>query len=409
MISGLNLKINNIEPITNADINVGKINVIGGLNATGKSTASKLLYCLLKGNIVNRQKFAYSLIFNSIAKILISQNYSPIEVFQFSIEELLKEYNDIKSNSKFNKAKFRINNLSNSFENIDTILELINENDKNLYGFLINSLLSSEFSSLDSNGSLNISGLYNNNSFDYMIKLENNSIENCSFKGFFILNDIFYIDSFSVLDTKYFELNNRKNERSYYLIKNLDKDQNFSPELFDEEFNNKIISTEEKISSVINGNFSFNDKEELSFTTANGHKTFIEDTSSGIKQIGVIQILLSLRKLKENSFLIIDEPEVNLHPEWQVKLAEILTILANDLNIHIYINTHSPMFIEAMSIYAEYYELLDETYFYLTQKHADGGFYFKEIAHNNMGAVYQNLAGPYEILDKIKAKLSQKS
>ena len=79
------------------------------------------------------------------------------------------------------------------------------------------------------------------------------------------------------------------------------------------------------------------------------------DTSSGIKQIGIIQILLANRKLKENSLLIIDEPEVNLHPEWQIKFAEILCILANDLNVYVYINTHSPMFIEAMSIFSEYY------------------------------------------------------
>ena len=401
MISDLNLKINGIGPINNADINIGKINVIGGLNATGKSTASKLLYCLLKGNILNRQEFAYSLISDLIAQILMSANYSPQEIFQFSIEELLKDYTDIKNNGQINRSHFRI-------RYIDHILEIINENDKNLYVFLINSLLSSEFSSFDSNGHLNISGLYNGNAFNHDIELKDNSIQDITFEGFYSLNDIFYIDSFSVLDTKYFELNNRKNERNYNLIKSLDKDSNLSPELFGDEFNEKIIATEEKISNVINGNFSFNDDDKLSFTTSTGHETFIEDTSSGIKQIGVIQLLLSLHKLKEDSFLIIDEPEVNLHPEWQVKLAEILTILAADLNIHIYINTHSPMFIEAMSVYAEYYELLEETYFYLTERHAEGGFYFKKISHNNMGAVYQNLAGPYDILDKIKAKLSRK-
>ena len=49
----------------------------------------------------------------------------------------------------------------------------------------------------------------------------------------------------------------------------------------------------------------------------------MQSTASGIKQIGVIQLLLSNCKLKEDSFLIIDELEVNLHPEWQFKLAEI--------------------------------------------------------------------------------------
>lgn len=403
MISDFNLKINNMGPINYADIDIGKINVIGGLNATGKSTASKLLYCFLKGNIEDRQEFAYSLISNLIIHILISNNYSPMEVFKFSIDELLEYYNELKVNLLENSTTSQLNQIIK----IDEILEIIEKNDKNLYEFLFNSLISSEFSSLNSNGNLCISGVYNNNSFNYDIKLTNNSIDNKSLEGFFSLSNIFYIDSFSVLDTKYFELNNMKNERSYNLIKSLDEDLNESSKLFDDEVNNKIIGTEEKIVNVIKGTFSFDD-DNLYFTNSLGHKTLIEDTSSGIKQIGVIQLLLSFRKLKKNSFLIIDEPEVNLHPNWQISFAEILSILAKDLNINIYINTHSPMFIEAMSVFSEYYGLLDETYFYLTEKDDDNGFYFKKIAHNNMGAVYQNLAKPYEILDRIKARLSEK-
>ena len=80
----------------------------------------------------------------------------------------------------------------------------------------------------------------------------------------------------------------------------------------------------------------------------------MKNTASGIKEIGIIQILLNHRKLKDNSFLIIDEPEVNLHPDWQVKFAEIIVFLAKRLNIHIYINSHSPMFIEAISIFSHY-------------------------------------------------------
>ena len=131
----------------------------------------------------------------------------------------------------------------------------------------------------------------------------------------------------------------------------------------------------------------------------------MKNTASGFKQMGIIQVLLSHRKLKENSFLIIDEPEVNLHPELQIKLAEILILLAHRLDIKIYINSHSPMFIEAISIFCEYYGLKDDTNFYLTVKN-EGNVSFKKIANDDMGAVYNNLSKPYEKLDKINAKLS---
>ena len=47
----LNLKINNARSINKADINISKINVVGGVNSSGKTTVSKLLYCFLKSQI----------------------------------------------------------------------------------------------------------------------------------------------------------------------------------------------------------------------------------------------------------------------------------------------------------------------------------------------------------------------
>ena len=129
----------------------------------------------------------------------------------------------------------------------------------------------------------------------------------------------------------------------------------------------------------------------------------MKNTASGIKQIGLIQMLLNNRQLKENSFLIIDEPEVNLHPKWQIKFAEILVLLAHDLNITIYINTHSPLFIEAIRTYSEQQDLLDETNFYLTNesKEVKNKFDIEYIPTKDLNIIYNTLGKPYEILSEI--------
>lgn len=127
--------------------------------------------------------------------------------------------------------------------------------------------------------------------------------------------------------------------------------------------------------------------------------------SSGIKEIGIIQTLIKNNKLKEDSFLIIDEPESSLHPEWEIRFAEILVLLVKDLNIHIYLNSHSAMFIEAISLYAQYYDFINQTNFYLTQKQSNDRYNFKKISPEDMGEVYENLTGPYDELDKLKAKI----
>lgn len=66
------------------------------------------------------------------------------------------------------------------------------------------------------------------------------------------------------------------------------------------------------------------------------------NASSSIKQLA--PLLLYLRhRAQPNDLLIIDEPEMNLHPESQAKLLEALGILVN-LGVHVLLTTHSPYF-----------------------------------------------------------------
>lgn len=264
-----NLKLNDIGPINIADINISKINVVGGVNSSGKSLVSKILYCYLKSQ---------------------------------------KE---------------------------DESLEFL----------------------MDSEGISNFKGC------------------DISFENELIVAEVFYIESISMLDLKDLD------------ILRVDHVTNIKEALeSDDECNPKINEMLSKIQNIIKMDCSNLD-------------------SSGVKEIGIIQTLLQNNKLKEDSFLIIDEPESSLHPEWEVKFAEILVLLVKNLNIHIYLNSHSPMFIEAISLYSQYYDLLDETNFYLTQKQENDKFNFKKIDPKNMGEVYENLTKPYDDLDKLKAKI----
>ena len=94
----------------------------------------------------------------------------------------------------------------------------------------------------------------------------------------------------------------------------------------------------------------------------------MENTASGLKQLATIQLLLDNNELTKNSFLILDEPEINLHSEWQVKLAKLLVLLVKELNIYLYINSHSPQFIEALEVFSVKYGIINESKFYLSME-----------------------------------------
>lgn len=260
----MKIKLNDVGSINNAEIDISKINVVGGVNSSGKSIVSKLLYCYLKS------------------------------------------------------------------EKDDESLEFL----------------------MDSEG------------------LSNLKDSNITFKSDLDISEVFYIDNISILDLKNLD------------ILRVDHIIHIKEALENEDYSSRPSRIQEIL------------KDDCANLTA-----------AGIKQIGIIEILLQNNSLKENSFLIIDEPESNLHPQWQIKFAQILTILSKEMGIYIYLNSHSPIFIEAVSLYAQYYDLLDETSFYLTQKQDNGKYDFRKINPKNMGDVYEDLTKPYDELDKIKAEI----
>lgn len=260
----MNLEINEFGQINSAKINIKKINVVGGVNSSGKSTVSKLLYCYLKSEL-------------------------------------------------------------------------------------------------------------DDESMNYLLDSEGLKDGNFTFKGDLNPSEVFYIENLSIMDLK--DLDILRVDHITHIKEALEDDGNNSSD---------ILS---KIEEII------------------GCECIDSQDSSGMKEIGIIQTLIKNNRLKENSFLIIDEPESSLHPQWEIKFAEIIVLLAKELNIHIYLNSHSAMFIEAISLYSQYYDLLNETNFYLTQKQENGKYDFKKINPKNMGAVYENLTSPYDELDKLKAKI----
>ena len=69
--------------------------------------------------------------------------------------------------------------------------------------------------------------------------------------------------------------------------------------------------------------------------------------SSMVKELA--PLVLCLRYLvKPNDLLIIDEPEMNLHPAAQVEIAEFLAMLVN-AGLHVLITTHSPYIVDHLA------------------------------------------------------------
>lgn len=493
------MEINDYNSIEKAEIEINKINVIGGVNGSGKSTASKILYSFLKGNSIKRREYALQHVAEHINDVIDNLDYDDndynlpehlnidddegtfIEKYN-SMLEISKKHDELAKSkvkelgdeiSKFiDETSQRLIERGISLDGLD-LTEDISDNSLNFEFFLsqldspdftdemyIIGKLHDEYSYFDFfsdthfscslyNGIMNYMffedsyklsrfseaciqgkeyiGNLDSDNADFYMKSSDTKYDPYSY--FFntdFVNSVYYVDNVSVLDL--LALDDFSSKQLFHMTEIIE-------DLFevdeDIELEDDVKIILDKIEKIIKGKYKNNrpifesnkivkndfrkygnldDLEENSFLRKlyeqkSRVNTYNFNTPSGIKQIGVIQLLLLNNKLKKGGYLIIDEPEVNLHPEWQIKFAEILVLIAKELNITLYLNSHSPMFIEAMSLYAQYYDLIEGTNVYLTQEVADDKYIFKKIDSKNMGEVYENLTKPYDELDKLKAKI----
>ena len=419
MSNDMSLNIKNFGLIKEANLNIGKINVVVGKNNTGKSTSSKILYCFLNAASNDGIKLANKSIKDKLLKF----------VWIWS-NQLSDEYLEV-----FNKLdglcfKLREHNLEDSFENeYDALVELaellderfkekylfdldkignliqINKQNNARYFNICRALLKSEFDfELDKDAIIELS-VENGGSFNSNLVFRSDNIKGeVSGDVLYGINypKIVYIDS-----TSNFEINKKYSKNDFHHLNLLyDKLSNFEEvnDVYDDIYNEDIIKFKEKFDYLINGQFKFDYKNNEFIFVSENKKYSMNNTSSGLKQLGILQVLLENRELVKDSFLIIDEVELNLHPEWQIKFAEVLILLVKELNISLYINTHSPFLAEAMEVYYDYYSLDEEINFYLTEEIGKNEFKFNYVPIWDAVKVYDNLGNPFDEIEKIRLK-----
>ena len=118
----------------------------------------------------------------------------------------------------------------------------------------------------------------------------------------------------------------------------------------------------------------------------------------------MLEILLKNNRLDSNTILVIDEPEVHLHPKWQIKYAEFLILISKELGVKILLNSHSPYFIRALDIYGKEHEFQDFIKFYTLLQNTNKISTKITELNGDLSSIFKLLMEPYETFEKILAK-----
>ncbi len=414
----------NLGIIEEANIELNGLTVITGLNDTGKSFLSKSIYSIIKtireakDQELSNKADAFEQGLRPLLVLVKQFNSSPMEqmVLSFRIEllnSLLRKLpNDVilsmVSNLKAgllssldtNNLQSHSPSLNSIFSQIENLLTQELEVDKMYIQYfdrmIIQQLFRSQINTLGKNTDLLISCLDKDGEI-LRANIKNNKTINIKLNNPFYYQNATLIDTPIILQLAFFIRQSRV--RPSYL--NRKSDDGLPSYYLDLVYKlaTPTIKTElpeefKSIESLIGGKFIFKEKSDnFVFQKNNGDEIESMNTASGIKSFGLIQLLMASSEINSRTLLIIDEPEVHLHPKWEIEYAKIIVGLAA-AGIPIVISSHSPYLLHAINVYIKEFKIEDKSKFYFGEK-TDGGALtkFRDVTAN-LNPIFKLLSEP---------------
>ena len=106
----------------------------------------------------------------------------------------------------------------------------------------------------------------------------------------------------------------------------------------------------------------------------------IEDAATGLKTFAYLYRLIEKGHITPETVLIIDEPEVHLHPKWVVEFARILVHLHKQVGVKILLASHDPDMVAALQSIGEKEELGERLNFYIARRNEENKHQFDFIS-----------------------------
>ncbi len=438
----MELKIKNFAKIKEANIIVDGITVIAGENNTGKSTIGKILFSLFNSlSNVDEKIFEERLREIESTNRMIIQNYivdaeiprsilsrsvvsctrkisieikKELDTNSFISKEILYEIveNAVESLLNVRQGKM-IDDWSEMLEEIcENIDEILNLPEKNIMLEIVSRYFDRVFHSqiqplasernAETVLSVEIQGKKENLFFEnnYCKELEDNI--KIVHKAIYIGNP-FVIDELS--DYGYTTTNPMDELLGDLLTSSTQKGvmDGVIETVRAKEKLNDIYKT---LQSVVDGEILFNQSNDEYYLKSQEFDEPISfhNLSTGLKSFVILKMLLENGGLKNKDVVILDEPEIHLHPQWQIIYAELIVLLQKHFELSVVVTTHSPYFVDAINLFSCKYGTDGNVNYYLSSN--TEGAVTMEYVTENIDSIYKKMASPIQMLDTLRYELN---
>lgn len=172
----------------------------------------------------------------------------------------------------------------------------------------------------------------------------------------------------------------------------------YIPDLFAAD----LSSLTREISAIIGGEFTVDEKSREMFFSENGHNIPPVSVASGVKSFGILQRLLKTNCISTSGILIWDEPEIHLHPEWQVLFCRLIIELVA-AGIPVVISSHSPYFVQGLRYFASAKGIEKDVRYYMSESAPSSVRpVFHEVT-DDLNRVFSLLASPLRDIMNVDA------
>ena len=411
----MKLSIKNVGKLKEADVEINGITVITGENDTGKSTVGKVLWSVFNSFFEIKKQIRTDKIssileelrrVSSIQDIRNNLVHSSIVEYDLDLNDFLKQLekklevlNDVRGLDDESKDELK--------DTLEKIKKRINLSDDEIMKKITQINFNKEF-----NSQINNLNFLEEGNIDLKIKNKNINLiisnDKIQIKDFFSLyENVMLLDNPRIIDNlaeniilsanKIFSIiENLHNSKFISMLRN-DKSSTVTDNILNEE---KLFEIEEKLNKIVDGKFLKKDFGVYFYRNKSGKEINIKNLSTGFKVFSIIKLLIQNNQLSENGTIILDEPEIHLHPEWQLKFAELIVLLQKEFGMHILLTTHSPYFLNAIEVFSERHKIDDKCKYYVAENEGNSSI-IKDVTGNTR-EIYRKLARPIQDLENIR-------